>query len=384
MRQPTKGGVSKVGVRWTEKEKSALYATGGNREDLYNFQVEYRPEVEMDSLKRMYRKLRQEKEGGFIEEKELMKLLKKKRMSIDELANHFSVSPKEMGKEINKIRDKGILVDSFGTDFQLAKSIAPVEEPLVIDFKKHKEKEYCFGAIADTHLGSKYERLDALNCLYDRFESYGVDTVFLGGNMLEGEARFNIYDIYVRGVEDQVSNFVEKFPQRKGITTKFVTGDDHEGWYVQREHIDIGRVIIDRAKDAGRSDLEYLGHMERDIEFKQEGGSSILRVIHAGGGSSYAISYTSQKYVETLQGGEKPSIVIAGHFHQFDHSYPREVHVIQPGCTQDQTPFMRKRRIQAMVGGVVMWVKQNDIGIFTSVKVEFLPFFDRKYYRYVW
>jgi hypothetical protein len=45
---------------------------------------------------------------------------------------------------------------------------------------------------------------------------------------------------------------------------------------------------------------------------------------------------------------------------------------------------MRKRRIQAMVGGVVMWVKQNDIGIFTSVKVEFLPFYDKKFYSYRW
>lgn len=376
--------VRKVARKWTDEERSKLLETKGENNALVQFQVEYRPEVSIESLGRIYRRLRREKEGGYVDEKELIRLLKRKRVSVDELADHFSVPPKEIGKAINRLREKNILVDSFGTDFQLARSIAPVEEPHKIDLTKHKEREFCFGAIADTHLGSKYERLDVLNALYDRFASYGVNTVFLGGNMIEGEARFNVYDIYVRGIEDQVSNFVEKFPQRKGITTKFVTGDDHEGWYVQREHLDVGRTIIDRAKDAGRKDLEYLGHMERDIEFKQPGGCSILRVIHAGGGSTYAISYTSQKYVETLQGGEKPSIVIAGHFHKLDHSYPREVHVIQPGCTQDQTPFMRKRRIQAMVGGVVMWVKQNDIGIFTSVKVEFLPFYDKKFYTYRW
>ena len=375
---------SRVGIKWTEKEKKALLATKGEEQSIIEFQTAYRPECSIASLGRMFRQLRQEKHGGSVNQKELMKLLKNKQVSLDELADHFSVPPKEIERAIKELRKQNILVDSFGESFQLAKAIAPVEEHHVIDFKKHKEKEFCFGAIADTHLGSKYERLDVLNCLYDRFQSYGVETVFLGGNMIEGEARFNKYDIYVMGVEDQVRNFVEKFPQRKGIKTKFVTGDDHEGWYVQREHIDIGKVIIDRAKEFGRDDLEYLGHMERDIEFKQKGGCSTLRVIHAGGGSSYAISYTSQKYVETLQGGEKPSIVIAGHFHKLSHEYPREVHVIQPGCTQDQTPFMRKRRIQAMVGGVVMWVKQNDIGIFTSVKTEFLPFYDKKFYQYHW
>ncbi len=384
MRHKKRKEASKVARKWTEKERSALLKTGGDNDKLVDFQTENRPEVSIESLGRIYRRLRREKEGGRVDEKELMRLLKKGRVSIEKLADHFSVPPKEIGKVINRVREKNILVDSFGTDFQLARSIAPVDEPHKIDLTKHKEKEFCFGAIADTHIGSKYERLDALNCLYDRFASYGVDTVYLGGNMIEGEARFNVYDIYVRGVEDQVANFVEKFPQRKGITTKFVTGDDHEGWYVQREHLDIGRTIVDRAKDAGRKDLVNLGHMERDIEFKQPGGSSIIRVIHAGGGSSYALSYSSQKYVETLQGGEKPSIVLVGHFHKFDFSYPREVSVAQLGTTQDQTPFMRKRRIQAMVGGVVVWVKQNDIGIFTSVKVEWLPFFDKKFYIYRW
>jgi len=72
-------------------------------------------------------------------------------------------------------------------------------------------------------------------------------------------------------------------------------------------------MIEDEAKRNGRNDLIFIGHMERDIEYKQAKGSSIIRVIHAGGGSAYAVSYTSQKYVESLQGGEKPQIVLVGH-----------------------------------------------------------------------
>jgi len=71
-------------------------------------------------------------------------------------------------------------------------------------------------------------------------------------------------------------------------------------------------------------------------------------------------------------------------FHKFDYSYLRNVYIIQGGCTEDQTPFLRKKRIEAHVGGVVLWVKQNDLGVFTSVKVEWIPFYDKKSYIYHW
>lgn len=309
---------------------------------------------------------------------------RKKPVTIVEFANMFNVSPKEVVRHINELKAKGVLIDVVDDTLQVSHAVEGAPKPVVIDWRKHVETEIPIGAVADTHLGSKYERLDVLNALYDRFAAYGVTDVYHGGNMIDGEAPFNRYDIYVRGIEDQVRNFVEKYPQRDGITTHFVSGDDHEGWYVQREHINIGQVIIDRAATIGRFDLDHLGYIERDIEFKQKRGSRILRVIHAGGGSAYALSYSSQKYVESLQGGEKPAIVLVGHFHKFDYSYPREVHVIQVGCTQDQTPFMRKKRIQAMVGGCVIWLTQNDLGDFTSVKVEWIPFFDKKFYQYKW
>jgi predicted phosphodiesterase len=317
----------------------------------------------------------------------LLDVLRKnqKGISVVELANHFGVPPRVVQAHVDALRGDGnLLVDAVGDSLQLAKSMPTVYEPVRIDMSQYPEHEFCIGAIADTHLGSKWERLDVLETLYDHFSSRGVRKVYLAGNMIEGEARFNRYDISVHGVAEQVKNFLEKFPQRPGITTEFITGDDHEGWYIQRENINVGQVIVDRGRAAGRNDLVYLGHIERDIEFVQPGGSAVLRVIHGGGGSVYAISYTSQKYVESLQGGEKPKIVIMGHFHKFDWCYPREVHVIQPGCTQEQSTFMRKKRIQAMVGGCVLWIKQNELGIFTSVKVEWLPFYDRKFYGPYW
>lgn len=321
---------------------------------------------------------------GVVDLGALKGLIKKSRLSVVEVADYFDVAPQTAHDAIMELKKGNTILDIVNDTVSLGKDIRTIDEPYVIDMRKHKEQEFCVGFTADNHLGSKYERLDVLNNLFDRFADSGVTDVYQGGNIIDGEARFNKFDIYVHGVEDQVSNLVRKWPSRKGITTHFITGDDHEGWYVQREHINIGQKMEDEAERAGRTDMKHLGYMERDIEFIQPNGSSVVRVIHAGGGSSYATSYTSQKYVESLQGGEKPAIVLVGHFHKLDYAYPREVHVIQMGCTEDQTPFMRKKRLQAHVGGGILWLKQNDIGIFTSVKVEFFAFYDRKFYEYKW
>jgi predicted phosphodiesterase len=306
------------------------------------------------------------------------------RQTVEEIADQFGVCPRQVREAIASLEGDCVLLDRSGDSVLLERDMSPHEIPLTIDFTKYRETEVPIGVVADQHIGSKYERMDVLESIFDRFASYGVQTVYQCGNIIDGEARFNKFDIYVHGVEDQISNLIQKWPQRPGMTTHFVTADDHEGWYVQREHIYIGRRIEQDAYAAGRDDLRHLGYMERDIEYKQEGGSSRVRIMHAGGGSTYATSYTSQKYVESLQGGDKPQIVFVGHFHKFDYSYPRNVHIIQPGTTEDQTPFMRKKRIEAHVGGCVFWVKQNEIGIFTSVKIEWLPYYDKRFYEFKW
>jgi len=323
-------------------------------------------------------------EVGSISEESLKKILRNKKMTVEEIADHFGVPPKEVREAITQLDSHHVLLERQGDKITIGKDLITPQEAKVIDFRKHKEVVYPIGFTADNHLGSKYERNDVLNYLFDRFEEAGVDTVYQGGNMIDGEARFNKFDIYAYGVEAQVKNFIEKWPQRKGIKTHFITGDDHEGWYVQREHINIGQKIEDEARRMGRDDLIHLGYMEKDIVYEQAKGQSTIRVIHAGGGSSYAHSYTSQKYVESLQGGEKPQIVLVGHFHKINYGFPREVHVIQMGCTEDQTPFMRKKRIEAHVGGGILWVRQNELGIFTSVKVEYFTCYDKKFYEYKW
>jgi hypothetical protein len=145
--------------------------------------------------------------------------------------------------------------------------------------------------------------------------------------------------------------------------------------------MNIGEYIEIKAAHAGRKDLEWIGHVEADIELDAHNGSNWMRIMHPGGGSAYAVSYSPQKIVESFQGGEKPRILLLGHYHKFEVGYFREVWTVQGGCIQDQTPFLRKKKIQVHVGYSLIRLMKGRDGVITRFQAEWFPFFDRGFYK---
>lgn len=332
--------------------------------------------------------------------------LKKEEKTFTELSDHdLKVKIKELFKrkdvfhiteiceglatESKKIKRLIKELISFGHTFKIDgdniifSNVIPKQEAFKLNVVAMSTGFHKFGVCGDNHLCSRYERLDILNALYDLYEAEGITTVYNTGNWIEGEARFNKQDINTHGMGNQVDYFVKNYPQRKGITTYFIAGDDHEGWYLQREGIDIGKFAEIQAREAGRTDLVYLGYMEADITIKSPNnkGKTTIRVVHPGGGSSYAVSYSIQKLIESYQGGEKPDILLAGHYHKADYMFCRGVHAIQTACTVDQSPFMRKKKLAAHLGGWIAEFSTDNNGAITRFKQEFIPFYDNAYYK---
>jgi hypothetical protein len=128
-----------------------------------------------------------------------------------------------------------------------------------------------------------------------------------------------------------------------------------------------------------------LGYLERDICFKNDNGEFIMRVMHPGGGSAYALSYTPQKIVESFAGGERPAVLIIGHYHKMEYIPAlRNTHVIQAGCTVDQGTFARKKRLQYHLGGWIIELVQDErTGACIGCRAEARTFFDKQFYQ-VW
>ena len=316
-------------------------------------------------------------------EADIHKRLRQAPLTVDDLAEMMGMTPPSIRRAVSRMKERGVLLAEHpGGVFEAVSTVNLAPGRFEIKGNPRDEWTHIFGVTSDNHLCSKYARLDVLNAAYDHFERRGITHVFNAGNWVDGEACFNKTELLTApGMDNQLDYLIDKFPVRRGITTHFIAGDDHEGWYAQREGIEIGRYLESRATAAGRSDLHYLGYAECDVALKCGSGAAVARVVHPGGGSAYAVSYTDQKRVESYQGGEKPQLEIVGHYHKFNYGFPREVHTVQAGCTCDQSLFMRKKRLQAHVGFVELRIKQDSAGVITRFGVEWFPFFDRGYYE---
>jgi len=320
-------------------------------------------------------------------EEAIRKALRAKARPLQELANAISLTPGQTLDQLLTMRQRG--VNLHETSGQWA--IEPSPELGGYDIKTYRSRPngtYRFGWLGDTHLCSKYERLDVLNDLYRRFATADLDRIFHAGNWIDGEARFNKFDLIRHGMDAQVRYLCEKYPVApNGLKTYAITGDDHEGWYCQREGVDIGKYAENEMKAAGRTDWVNLGYMEAfvPLEHAVSGKVSHLQIVHPGGGSAYAVSYTVQKLVESFSGGSKPAVLLAGHYHKLEFINVRNVWCIQTGCTQDQTPFARKKRLHYALGGGICELEQDaETGAIVGCSVQMFCYFDRGYYSGRW
>jgi predicted phosphodiesterase len=307
--------------------------------------------------------------------------------TVEEIALAVGVSARVVDAVLADAEDQGInLFRRLDGRIELSGAMPAGGGP-TLEILSDENGIYRLGAMGDTHLGSKYERLDALNWLYDAYADEGVTQVLHAGNWIEGEAKFNKFDIAIYGLDSQLRYLARQYPQREGITTYAIAGDDHEGWYAQREGVNIGKMAANAFADAGRSDWHDLGYMEANVTLRHSvtGVTATLAVVHPGGGSAYATSYTVQKIVESYAGGEKPAVLFAGHYHKMEFINIRNVWTYQTGCTQDQTPFMRKKRLEAHVGGQLVTLRQDpETGAIVRAAGDILRYFPKGYYSNRW
>ena len=125
------------------------------------------------------------------------------------------------------------------------------------------------------------------------------------------------------------------------------------------------------AQESGRTDLQYLGHMEHDIILEAPAGETTIRVMHPGPRrSARTLLPSGFSWMKWLKSSLPP------------YNLVRNVHVIQAGCTQDQTPFMRKKRLSAHLGGWIIEFSVGDRGEVTRFRSEFIPFYDRDFHQW--
>ena len=226
-----------------------------------------------------------------------------------------------------------------------------------------------YGYLGDTHIGSKYTPIDRIYAAFDEFKKEKVDFVLHGGDVVEGMSNRpgHIYELSELGYTAQKKKAVEVFSQWND--TKIYTIDgNHDRWFIKSN----GAYIVPDICEAVPC-MEFLGHDEGDLIL--DNGAKI-KLWHGEDGSSYALSYRMQKVIESLMGGEKPNIMHLAHVHKFSHIFERNIHAVSGGCIQNQTKWMRGKRLSAHTCFQIMEVTFSPKGEVKKFNLTNYPFYE--------
>jgi predicted phosphodiesterase len=236
---------------------------------------------------------------------------------------------------------------------------------------KIKGPVFRIAVVSDTHLGSQYQQLTYLKAFYRYCKKIGIETVLHGGDLLEGDGKMyegQLYEMFLHGTDNIVQYAIRNYPNVRGIKT-IVVGGDHDYSHYRNSGYDALKAISEKRKD-----IRYLGMFGAYLNI----ANIRIYLCHGSGGVAYAVSYKMQKLIEQLAPESKPNIVLRGHPHKPNYvpAY-RNVEGVDLPCFQAQTPYMRKKGLFPVVGGVILeWTKDKD-GL-TSFKVQFIPFYKIK------
>lgn len=243
--------------------------------------------------------------------------------------------------------------------------IMPGAEPVpVVSFEG---KRIRFGAITDTHIGSVFFNRSRLEQAFDEFHKEDVDFITHSGDVTEGMSNRagHVYELTHIGYDAQKAEAKDIFGQWTDTPIYAVDGN-HDRWYLKSN----GAIIV-KDIDNALPNFHFLGHDEGDISLN---GRASLRLWHGEDGNSYSLSYRLQKIIESLSGGEKPNILVAGHTHKSTYIFERNIHCISAGCIESQTRWMRSKRIAAHVGFWIVdaWVGKRGI---SKIRQTWYPYY---------
>lgn len=307
-----------------------------------------------------------------METKELcnkIKYLVKKKKGFIEICNELQLKDYEAIGLVNLMKQDGELIDYVNGELVRLKTPPKTNDVYQVSTNS---THIPLLLISDTHLCSKYDRLDILRYLYDKAEDRGIKYILHSGDFTDGRSNRpeHIYELKETSYEGQVDYCVDKYPTFSGKT--YVISGNHDDWWYKSTGSEIVKAIANR-----RDDIIYLGSDVADMKI----GKLKVRLFHGKGGNAYAKSYKVQKYLDSIPLEERPHILQTGHIHQSFYMKQDDTHCFQTSCLEDLTPFARSMGLANDKS--VWWVDVNidDRGKIESINQELETFNTKKLVR---
>lgn len=298
-----------------------------------------------------------------------IKYLVGKHKTLSEICTILNLKDYEVVGLVDFMKQDGELIDFVNGEIVRLKKPPKVDDVYKVD---SCSTHIPLLLISDTHLCSKYDRLDILRYLYEKAQDRGIRHILHSGDFTDGRSNRpeHIYELRETSYEGQVDYCVEKYPTFDGRT--YVISGNHDDWWYKSTGSEIVKAIANR-----RDDIVYLGSDVADLSI----GKLKIRLFHGKGGLAYAKSYKVQKYLDSIPLDERPDILQTGHIHQSFYMKQDGTHCFQTSCLEDLTPFARS---MGMSNDKSVWwvdVYMNDKGNVQNVKQELETFNTKKLVR---
>lgn len=296
------------------------------------------------------------------DKEEIIKLLRK-GATLEELGS----DPTYVLDTIEHLRDLGYSIMFREGMFKINSNPKKVRNEYIQDWNGNKHLK--IGVVSDTHIGNINNQMTFLHYLYDRYKEMGITDVYHVGDISDGwypNRSDQIYELYAHGADQQVDYIVKNYPKRDGITTHFIIGN-HDYTFIRNTGYNIGPAIAMR-----RDDMKYLGAYNARVWLTP---NCDIELNHPSDGAAYAMSYSIQKYIDSMSGGDKPKILLNGHHHKFLTMFYRNVHAIECPCLEAQTTYMKGKRIAAHMGGLILDIHVDEEGTIQRFGVELIPLY---------
>lgn len=237
-----------------------------------------------------------------------------------------------------------------------------------LDFNQPHVK---FTVISDLHLGHNKYRPDILEHAIENSKRQGSEFYLIPGDILEGMSgrEGHVYELSHMGATNQLNYGLEQLSKIDKQIYAITATNSHDGWFSSKNNMgyEVGPELERRLEN-----FNFLGYDEADLVL--DNGIKI-KMTHPGDGTAYAVSYKAQKYLNALPGGQKPDILLQGHYHKAMYMFYRNVHHFDAGTLCDQTIFMKKKQTPAMTGYWIIDAWAGEKGV-DRIKSEFVPFWE--------
>lgn len=255
-----------------------------------------------------------------------------KKKDVEIIAKELGLERYQVYGLVQELINQGYLYDII--DGQIIKLKQPQISDDVYQIKNNLDHIRLL-LISDTHLCSKYDRLDILRYLYSKAQDTNTNYVLHSGDFTDGKSTRpeHVYELKELSYEGQVQYCVDNYPKVDGLQT-FVISGNHDDWWTKSTGSEIVKTIAKQ-----RDDIVYLGPDAADLKI----GKLKVHLFHGKGAQAYAKSYKAQKYLDAMPIDNRPHILQLGHIHQAFFYQQDNTSVFQTGCLEDQTPYCRSQ-----------------------------------------